>query len=84
MKERAIECSVEPNNGTKFGEIDAHSFFEHVLFSTRISEIEAHSSYENGKRALALAHAIRVGHSGGSPWVEQTYHFCIFFCIIHL
>ena len=31
--------------------------------------------FENGKRALALAHALRASHSGGSPWVEQTRHF---------
>ena len=37
-------------------------------------EIKAHSSFENGKRALALAHALRASQSGGSPWVEQTRH----------
>ena len=38
----------------------------------KIGEIDVHSSFENGKRALALAHALRASHSGGSPWVEQT------------
>ena len=41
----------------------------------KIAEIEAHSSFENGKRALVLAHALRASHSSGSPWVEQTRYF---------
>ena len=43
--------------------------------STEIVEIEAHSSFESGKRALVLAHALRASHSGGSPWVEHTRNF---------
>ena len=66
----------------KIGEIEAHPSFEYVQFSTKICEIEAHGpeseahfSFENVKRALALANALFASHSGGSPWVEQTRNF---------
>ena len=42
---------------------------------TKTGDIEAPSYFENGKRTLALAHALRASHSGGSTWVEQTRQF---------